>query len=391
MPIQFPGFQPGQVPRMQPVQPFQPPQVPDPSHIIMQAYQLRQQRQLAQQQMNQRSLEDMTNAIQTTQKLQEEKRHNMAEEQLRDMQVKMLSGEMDVHEAEARLTNARAAMQESMNANGVNPDYYTKDQAAALTHLYQPDKSLDEIKQAYNGWPGNLVPKDSVHMFAMSGKFDMDRMLREQKMAMDQWNNVARNEDVLMRGNTYIGQAAQNNANARRALALLRNPNLSDQDVNAINQDVGRILRGGTATEGLSNELNYKTLQGQLNAAATFWSSTPQSARNPAQQQKLMDNLREISMVSNDTLDNHYKSLRASNMALITRDPQSWDNWEALQRKSNMIDPSEFQLPQLQPAGGMTGFFGGLMNQMGLSHPAVQAPTQGTPVSTGWTYGGVAQ
>lgn len=152
MPVNFPQQPVPQVPQLGASPgPRLPTNIPNPADIIMQAAQLRQQRLLTQQKMQQETVENLTKTIQTAQSLHEQARQHDMENAMAQATLGMKKGELD---AESLLWNAHA---KQLEAQARLDDVQARNQGMGGNNGY-----LDSMAKVH---AGTMEPKQFFDAF----------------------------------------------------------------------------------------------------------------------------------------------------------------------------------------------------------------------------------
>lgn len=280
MPINFPQFQSGQVPRAPLAQPQQAPGVLDPANVIMEAARLKQQRDLAHAQMNQKAVEDLTSAIQTAQSLQEQKREALSKENIAQAMLQLQQGKVPFEEAELmgkiglmgsqqKIADAQASFLSGSGANGDMEDVHngkkdynqwitqfstrsgiTQSMAAGKYHELYPNDSPTDLHLKYLKLQG--IQGEQIAQYPSVARIDkyFPEISRFDKLA----SMVPMTSSVLL--NKYgLQAAATNNGGIVDPVTQMHANNLLQQAT--ILQEQGRQLGGAGSDQAgqLANQM----------------------------------------------------------------------------------------------------------------------------------------
>lgn len=378
MPLQLPQFQPGQVPTAAPVQPFSPPNVAaaNPAQLIMQAAQLRQQKRLTEQEMAHKNIESLTSAIQTAQSL---KQQSTAQQQQHDIAQQTLDlhkqGELPLQQAEAKLKNLQA----DAMSKGIGAPYYTIKQASLMA--LGPDASPQSRKNLEDSlneqWPNGVVDKSYADQMGMINRFTLGQQQKMSEYQQTQWSKLQEESPMNKGPRQAVGQAALNAGKIANVKAVLTKPDVTDDELHTAMQTLGGIM-AGTGEEGAAKQELYGTAVSKYNKFMTEITATPQAARQPAVQQKLLTMMDDLQGVNNQKLEGHFQALRASHQSMLAQDPTGYMNWENATRLSMGLQPHgasqpSTSMPSTQPtqsSGSVNSGMNTLLNAAGLSNPA---------------------
>lgn len=399
MPINFPTFQPGQVPTMQPIQPIQPPPVGryDPAQIIMQAAQLKQQQRIENQQLAQRQLESLTGAIQTAQSLKLQQTKAEQEHDIAQQTLELHKGELPLQEAQTRLENLKA----DALAKGIGAPYYTTDQAVLMT--LGPNATPEAKKNMKDSldqmWPNGVVDKSYADQMGMMNRFSLGLTQKSSEFTEQQWARLAEDSPMAKGPRQAIGQAAINQGKLQNVRNMLTKPGVTDDELTQAVENLNSVMSGGAPEENAAKSQLYGTMQSKYNKLITEITATPQAARQPAIQQKLLGMMDDLQNVNSGKLEGYFSSIRASRKSLLTQDPQRYLDWENstraavglssgvesllpnLQTQTQAVQPAVSAQPTqapLQPRTPINSGLNTLMNAIGVNSP-VQQPQQQLP------------
>lgn len=173
---------------------------------------------------------------------------------------------------------------------------------------------------------------------------------KQENFMEKQWQEATKRVNSLRQSSrSALGASAVANQRADRALMVLQNPDVTDQDLQNVVTDLAGIFHGGSPHEKELNNQEYRTLQTKLNNLTTLITATPQAAKQPAIQAKLKEVVRSIKEVDNSIVRKNLGVEAVGFKKLIASDPDRWN--ELLTAvNSTTEDPTTPGAPQGSPA-----------------------------------------
>lgn len=229
----------------------------DPAQIIMQAAQLRQQKELTQQKMQQDSMNTLVSAIQTAQQLQEHKREAMMNDQRAQQTLDMAKNK---NGPEIELMKAHANYFNNMATGGDGAV------EGAIGMLKNGLASPKDIFAMTGRWSPQQKTK-LVTSMAQQGidikGLGLDRLTQEKQIATQEGagfqQRIRGGESILPNFQDVIDQAKKLNlssfapANKIKLAALrqINNPDVAKYDTirSAVAEEMGRYFGGGVSSD----------------------------------------------------------------------------------------------------------------------------------------------
>jgi hypothetical protein len=192
----------------------------------------------------------------------------------------------------------------------------------------------------------------------MTVKQDFTRGEKESQFNQKEWDKIVKETDPLNTSSrTVVGQAAQANAKADRAIVTLQQPIVTNQEAGTLLGDIASIYQGGAPTQFGMSEQQYKTLYGNLQSARQFITGQPQDVMPQAIKTRVAGLLEKLKNVNNGVISNHLDYLETAKAKIIKAFPDEWKNMRSKLERGQKVygDGSQSPSGQSLPAGAGTG------------------------------------
>jgi hypothetical protein len=332
--------------------------------------------------------------------------------------------------------NAAAQAQE---VNQVNAGSYRNSVALALgsdasgINLSKPNNLLDSAVDtngnpfpddvgAHVGTNGIVVDKDNQPIqgahIVQGGKLigmkdnDVSDFVRwnimqkqqgndQQQMTLNQqenaWNMLFRetNQYVAMRGSA-LGLVGQLNMRSDRALALVSQGQITPQELQAVNEDIAAIMKGGVPAEAEVKGISYGSLKADLEKKIGYLMNNPAAVTLPDIQAKLKDDLTRIKDIDQKLVLANLNQAAIAHGTLINSSTENKQRWhEYANNITQDVLGGNFTIPDAkgnptfdtqrftaaygsQGIGGPANVWGGPAGSNQMLTPLSNGPAEGT-------------
>lgn len=207
------------------------------------------------------------------------------------------------------------------------------------------ENALKDIEKKISGLKkAGLAPSEAMSagklMAPDAFQDDLSKAIKEQTLVTAQMQPemqdqkqfqtlLEKNNPLKASSRSGLGMAANATQRADRALVLLDNSLLTNQDLAGIVGDYAGILQGGAPTvEGMSSA-NYTSAQQSLKGMAQFATGNPQDAVPAKFKEHIRSNLNELKSISDGYITKNFDAVEKGNSRLISKYSDDWKNFRS--------------------------------------------------------------
>lgn len=242
------------------------------------------------------------------------------------------------------LNERRKKQQESVQSNVIinaMEDKITREmtkQGLSEDSIAASIKAFDQLRK------GGLAPSETMAIGKMMApdifQDDLTRAIKQsnltnaqnkpQEDALKQFAQIVeKNNPMKASSRSGLGMAANATQRADRALALLDNNILTNQDLQGIVGDYAGILQGGAPTVQGMQESEYKSAQQSLKGLTQYISGNPQDAVPQNFKEHIKNNLIELKQTSDGYIQKNFSSIEKAYSPIISKFPDEWNAFKS--------------------------------------------------------------
>jgi hypothetical protein len=160
---------------------------------------------------------------------------------------------------------------------------------------------------------------------------------------------VEKNNPMKASSRSGLGMAANATQRADRALALLDNDVMTNQDLQGVVGDYAGILQGGAPTVVGMHEGEYKSAQQSLKGLAQYMSGNPQDAVPAKFKEHIRKNLIELKGTSDSYIKKNFDAIEKAYAPIISKFPDEWKNFRGEWDPKGDVSAPSASAPQITP------------------------------------------